>query len=492
MIPILYEASETAFMSNGRGRLRDCISCVVTEERNGIFECDFEYPVTGAHFDEITEGRIVYVTHDETGIPQPFDIVGSTKPLSGVVTFHAVHISYRQLYLTATGSNINSLADALALFATATPSNPFTYDADFTSTAYMSAADGTPRSVRQMLGGIEGSVLDAYGGELEFDRFDVHLRSARGVRRDFTIRYGVNLLDYNEETDFTGVYTSCIPFWRGQNDSGQEVTVVGSQVSVGAASYCGRDLCVPLDLSEKFEDMPTRAQVEATALTVMQSRQVNLPARNIRVDFVRLQDMPEYSQFERLLECNLCDTVGVVFPRYNMSGEFKIVKTVFNVLKDRYEEMELGALSTSLSEALGITETPNNDRVNENFYVDSDGNVTANGNLTLGGTINGVDIEGLLSRGRFSTSSFTASNVTVAANTDSGAQTLTCSRAGWYPYAIAGWNITGTNRMYQNLYELYMTSRSGGEVTITYRFRNNASVSVTIGLTVQILWIEII
>lgn len=385
MIPILYDASETLFASNGRGRLRDCISCRATEGRNDVFELDFEYPVTGAHFDEITEGRIIYATHDETGIPQPFDIVGSTKPLSGVVTFHAVHISYRQLYLTATGSNINSLADALALFATATPSNPFSYDADFTSTAYMSAADGTPRSVRQMLGGIEGSVLDAYGGELEFDRFAVHLRSARGVRRDFAIRYGVNLLDYNEETDFTGVYTSCIPFWRGQNDSGQEVTVVGSQVSVGAASYCGRDLCVPLDLSEKFEDKPTRAQVEAMALSVMQSRQVNLPARNIRVDFVRLQDMPEFSQFERLLECNLCDTVGVVFPRYNMSGEFKIVKTVFNVLKDRYEEMELGALSTSLSEALGITETPNNDRVNENFYVDSDGNITSNGTIMVGG-----------------------------------------------------------------------------------------------------------
>lgn len=93
MIPILYESNETRFTSNGIGRLRDCISCAVTEERNGIFECDFEYPVTGAHYEDIIEGRIVYVTHDDTGIPQPFDIVGSTKPISGVVTFHAVHIS---------------------------------------------------------------------------------------------------------------------------------------------------------------------------------------------------------------------------------------------------------------------------------------------------------------------------------------------------------------------------------------------------------------
>ncbi len=39
MIPIIYESSETDFISNGLGRLRDCMSCEVTEERNGIYEC---------------------------------------------------------------------------------------------------------------------------------------------------------------------------------------------------------------------------------------------------------------------------------------------------------------------------------------------------------------------------------------------------------------------------------------------------------------------
>lgn len=80
-----------------------------------------------------------------------------------------------------------------------------------------------------------------------------------------------------------------------------------------------------------------------------------LPAQTISVDFVRLQDADEYSQFEDLLECKLCDTVKVVFPMYGMSGQFKIVKTVYNVLLEKYDSMELGTLSTSLSEALGIS-----------------------------------------------------------------------------------------------------------------------------------------
>ena len=62
MIPILYDKTETAFISNGLGRLRDCISCIVSEERNGIYECDFEYPVDGANYNLIQVGRIIGVT----------------------------------------------------------------------------------------------------------------------------------------------------------------------------------------------------------------------------------------------------------------------------------------------------------------------------------------------------------------------------------------------------------------------------------------------
>ena len=113
MIPILFEKTETAFNNNGLGRLRDCISCVVTEERNGIYECDFELPVTSSDYEDVQIGRIIGVTHDDTDDIQPFDIVSYSKPIDGVVTFHAVHISYRQSYMTVTGSNINSLSDAV-------------------------------------------------------------------------------------------------------------------------------------------------------------------------------------------------------------------------------------------------------------------------------------------------------------------------------------------------------------------------------------------
>ena len=349
MIPILYERDETGFITNGLGRLRDCISCIVTEERNGIYECEFEYPVTGAHFDEIRIGRIIAVEHDDTNDVQPFDIVGYERPIDGVVTFHAVHISYRQSGLTVTGSNIQSLADAFALLGQSTPTNPFTYETDKTTVAYMSGANGQPKTVRSLLGGSEGSILDTYGGEYEWDKFRVILHNQRGSLRDFKIRYGLNMTDYDEDTSNEGTYQSVIPYWTDGT-----TTIVGDKQTSSTQTVTGRDETVPLDVSDKFEEQPTKAQINAMGADILNGKNTALPTQTIKVSFVRLQDVGEFDKFEELLECHLCDTITVIFPDYDQSGTFKIVKTEWNVLEERYESMDLGDLSVTLSEALGV------------------------------------------------------------------------------------------------------------------------------------------
>ena len=377
MIPILYSSTETAFTSNGIARLRDCISCTVTEERNGIYECDFEYPIDGAHFELISIGKIIGVTHDEFGDVQPFDIVSYTRPINGVVTFHAVHISYRLCYITAVGQNINSLSAAFAMFRTGLPSCPFTFtNAGTSTTGYMGCADGTPRSVRQMLGGIEGSVLDTYGGEYEWDKFNVILHQNRGSERGFAIRYGVNMLGYNEEYDASGTYAQCVPYWT--NGSGE--TVVGDLQDTGAFPPSGRKGCVPLDVSDKFQDKPTKAQVNAAGLKALKSKRPTIPAQSINVEFINNNDLQDSTGYNVLARCRLCDVVKVYFPDLNSTGNFKIVKTVWNVLTERYDSMELGVLSVSLAEALGISDnldkkleipTKTSDLTNDSGYVDA-------------------------------------------------------------------------------------------------------------------------
>lgn len=357
MIPILYDSTETAFTSNGLGRLRDCIDCVVTEERNSIYECDFSYPVNGVNYDRIQLGRIIAVRHDESSDVQPFDIVSYSRPIDGIVTFHCVHISYRQTALTVYGSNINSLADAFTMLGTAQPSNPFNYWSDMTSQGFLASGDSVPHSVRQILGGMEGSILDSYGGEYEWDKWTVKLWAARGTLKNFTIRYGVNMTDYSDETDYSDTYTSVLPYWTGQDSNGNDIVVKGAMQSVSYPSFNSTGRCIPLDVTDKFDSnqgQPTTAQIEAEGMNYLNANQPYMPARTIKVDFVRLTDSPEYSNFKSLQTCKLCDSINVEFPRYNMTGQFKIVKTEYDVLQERYNTIELGALSVSLSEALGI------------------------------------------------------------------------------------------------------------------------------------------
>ena len=460
MIPILYEKTETAFVSNGLGRLRDCITCEVTEERNGIYECDFQYPVTGANYDLIQVGRIIGITHDESGDIEPFDIVSYTKPIDGVVTFHCTHISYRLSYMTVTASSINSLSAAFTAFGNAQPSMPFSFQTDKTSTGFVAGFDGLPHTVRSLMGGTEGSLLDAYGGEYSFNNWTVYLHSARGQFRDFAIRYGVNMLDYNEEYDTQGTFSSCIPYWTDGTDK-----VIGDRVDSTGMTITGRGECVPLDLSDKFESKPTKAQVEAAAATYMSSNNTSVPAQNITVKFVRLQDLG-YEDLGALMQCNLCDTIKVIFPDYNSSGTYKIVKTVWNVLENRYEEMELGELSTTLAEALGITDS-------------------------LGG--GGTDLSGYIKASMLpSMFEITTHDIsmTVAAN-DINNKTINPTKSGYYPLGVVGWYSSGTGVTLGELYRLYPTNAALGSINITAYFKNGSSSSQTYTIRAYVLWVKV-
>lgn len=354
MIPILFEKDEKVFDTNGLGRLRDCTRCECAEERNGVYEVEFDYPTDGAHFNELLCGRIIGAEHDDTQDMQPFEIYAYSKPIDGVVTFKAFHISYKLGKMTVlNGGAINNINDAFTLLKNnATPSNPFTFWTDIESTNYMSGAEGAPKTVRQLLGGVEGSVLDAYGGEYEWDRWTVKLWSERGKIRDYTIRYGFNMVDYQEDTDYSETFNAIIPYWQGQDEYGNEVIVRGGVISSGT-TYDNETACVPVDLTDKFEDQPTVSALETMAQSYMSANQPTLPAQNIKVDFVRLQDSEEFKNYAQLQNCNLCDSVHVVFPRYGMDGYFKIVKVVYDVLLERYISMELGTLSRSLADVTG-------------------------------------------------------------------------------------------------------------------------------------------
>lgn len=350
MIPILFDSTETTFTSNGIGRLADCTRCLVTEERNGQYECEFDYPITGRHYSDIEEGRIVFCTHDDLKVPQPFVIYRRTAPIDGLVTFNARHLSYQLSNIIVNPFSATNIADALAGLSTnSINTNPFTFSTQRSTVAPFAVT--APASVRSLLGGVEGSLLDVYGGEWEFDKWTVKLHAHRGNDSGVSIRYAKNLSDLQQVVDASGLYNAVVPYWE-QEIEGQTVLVMLPERIV-AATGVPDPVPVVMDLSMEFAEQPTEAQLRAYAQDYLATHEPWMPSENLTVDFVHLKDTTDYASVANLQRVNLCDTVDVYYPALGVTAHnIEVIKTVYNVLSERYDSIELGQPQTTFGQAL--------------------------------------------------------------------------------------------------------------------------------------------
>ncbi len=343
MIPVLYESTETSFTTNGLGGLSDAIETTVKEQRNGVYELEMIYPVTGRHFDLLQLGRIIYATHDDTGDRQPFDIYKISRVLDGKVSVYCRHISYRLNKIPVQPFTANSCTSALSGLATnAAVTCPFTFWTDKTVSATFAVA--VPSSIRALLGGHQGSILDTFGtGEYEFDKFTVKFHLHRGANNGVTIRYAKNLTELNDETangeTFTGVY----PYWNGEG--GTMVTLPEKVVYADPHD----DRVIPLDLTEYFQTQPSENDLRTRAQSYIDSHASKL-SKSIKISFVQLWQTNEFKNVAALQRVKLCDTVTVVHEALGVATTSEVVETVWNVLAGRYDSMTISEVSTTLAD----------------------------------------------------------------------------------------------------------------------------------------------
>lgn len=343
MIPILYAADANNFTSNGLGGLTDAISCTVTEVRNGEYTLEMVYPIEGLHYSEITYSSIIKVTPADGAGAQLFRVYKISKPLNGKVTIEADHISYQLSFIPCAPFTANNAAGAMAgLKSNSLETNPFTFWTDKNTSADYSQT--TPDSIRSRLGGVEGSILDVYGGEFEFDNYTVKLHNNRGADRGVTLRYGKNIIDIKQEENISKTITGVCPYWTDG-----ESTVTGAvQYSDNYQNFPFKRTIVK-DFSSDFENTPTAQQLEAKAQEFISDNELGVPAVSIDVSFVALWQTDEYKDIANLERVRLCDTVTVEFEKLNISASAKVVKTVYNVLLGRYDSIEIGSIRSTLA-----------------------------------------------------------------------------------------------------------------------------------------------
>lgn len=350
MFPILFEKDATTFTSLGLYRLPDAISCTVTEERNGEFELELEYPITGAHFSEITEDRIIAAVPHDGGSRQAFRIYRHESTLTGTVVFFARHISYQLNFIPidiVSGETASAQTMMEALAQAAQVACPFSFESDITTAAALSFAVTAPVGFRSALGGMEGSVLDHFGGEFEWDNWTVKLLENRGSDNGVRIAYGKNITEYDDALDIGETITGVMAYYAYTDENEQaQIVYTNPKVITNESTEFAHERIAPLDCSGEFDSVPT-VQALTDYATLWLHRTSNAdPTQEINVSFVPLGQTAEYTGLADLERVSLCDTVKVSYPALGISVKKKVTRTVWNVLSNRYDEVTLGTEQT--------------------------------------------------------------------------------------------------------------------------------------------------
>ena len=357
MIPILYKADATNFASYGIGALPDTISCEVTEERNGAYECVVKYPVTGMNYSEIKRERIIKAKPSDTGSPQAFRIYRVTTPINGIVKIYAQHISYDLATIATPQWESTPITPQLAVdevFDNALTPHRFTFQTDYTEAKAFAVSK--PKSLRAVLGGEEGSVLSLWGGEFEWDNFKVIHHQGRGHNNGVVIEYGKNLTKFEHDSDISDVYTDLLPYAVTEDEDGNEtvITLAEQILQIGKTTLSQRKTLIK-DFTDSFDidAVITEDLLREKAQKYLENNPLGMETPTLTISFEALWKQPEYAAvLERVA---LCDTVTVRHSELGISEHVKVIKTVYDTLAEKYVSITLGSAKANLLSTISDT-----------------------------------------------------------------------------------------------------------------------------------------
>ena len=346
MMPFLFPSDALSFNGSGYGALTRCVSCTVKQElgSTGVYELEMQILTDDPNFQNMAIGRIIVAKPNLTDKNQAFVIESMSKPINNVVTVYATHIAqHRAMLIPVTPVNASGLQDAFTkIMANSVETNPFTLHS--TRSSAVTYKTTKPMSFREILGGTEGSLLDVYGGEYIFDNFDIELVSRRGRQNDIQVAYGRNMTSFqlDEEYSFDTSITGILPYWYSESDG----LVTGSvQYSANVNNFLYHQT-IAKDYSSDFDSKPTSAQLNAKALSDVQN--YGSPLMNTQIAF---------NEFDKVIRGNtmvmqLGDTVQIVNPNYQFNATARICSMTFNVLADRYDEIQVGQVKQNINDAI--------------------------------------------------------------------------------------------------------------------------------------------
>lgn len=351
MIPILYKPDAKTKI----GWLAEASDCQCTEERNGVFELEFQYPMLGRYAADLVIDRYVKAKPNATAANQFFHIRKVSKPINGMFTVGCEHISYALSgYPVPTVSASGNAQVAINAILTAAK-NQLGKDTGFsvatTDITLSSSIELTNVSARAALGGVSGSVLDVYGGEYEFDNYTIKLHKARGKDRGVRIAYGRNMTELKCDIDMDSAYTGIYGYVKNDNVDLHSYKAVTNSSGINAKTLIR-------DFSSDFsggDSEITQSGLDSAVAAYAAANDINSPTVSMTVSFVDLSQSPEYASFSALESVSLCDTVQIYHKDLNINIKAKVIKTVYDVLRERYTSIDLGSPRANFADVIKQT-----------------------------------------------------------------------------------------------------------------------------------------
>lgn len=356
----LFDSTASSFLTNGLGGLSDAVKCEIVEERNGSFELEMEYPVSGKRYPDLKLRRLIVAKPNPYASPQPFRIYHISKPMNGLITVQAEHISYDMTGYPVRSFEASNASDALTgLKDNSVTDCPFEFFTDVEEKVDFKMTK--PASMRTLLGGTDGSILDIYGGEYEFDGYRVILHANRGEDRGVAIRYGKNMTDLTQEENCSNVYTAVYPYFVYEEDSELEIFKLKElpEKTIAVPGTFDFVRIYPLDVSGEWENSyelirhyPSDDEMRNITNKYISENRLGVPEVSLTVSFELLSQSKEYETLKFLETVHLCDIVRVEFPKLNINTTAKCIKTTYNALTEKYISIELGEVKSDLANTI--------------------------------------------------------------------------------------------------------------------------------------------
>lgn len=329
---ILYDAGEMAFTSNGLVVLSDAISCIVTEEFNGMFECALEYPL-----DE--RGKWKYLLEDNIikTDGQLFRIYKKTKTLTSI-KINARHIFYDLLENILEDVRPTDISGYGALDWILTRTQ---YAHNFTSMGDVGGINTRYFIRKNPVDAIMGAdgIIATWGGELVRDNFLIKLLGARGFDRGVLVAYGKNIQGIEETLDTSGICTRLMPL-------GKDGLLLTEKYidSPYINNYPNPKIKVV-----EFSECETEATLRSTATAYMVNFKIDIPQFNYNINFLELSKTEEYKDYAVLESVYMADTATIKHSRLSIDLKAKVIKTTKNILTNRLEKVELGSFKPNFA-----------------------------------------------------------------------------------------------------------------------------------------------